>query len=395
MVSLVLLGLCALFSLWHSMHAVRMSEGSDRWAGTVFSGGLGAMVLLYRRDVIGVVDEALGAGVAAVARNLVLISAFAALQFFYLRNVASVEPRNRRRIEVIIIAVVVAVLCVAALSVESPVTLNHSPENLDSPAVLTFFLASNGYLIYACLTQIVWAVRDVPGLARQRGWVLLVTALCLISGCATYMTLLLWRLWHYAIAITAGAEQIPARQPLPGLILIIVSIVTMLLGVSLPIVVADTQRVWRWASATLIHAALRQLDEVVCVLYPDLVRPPAPYDSERLSCSVSDPVGERSLGSTAQELRLQRCSDGYRRAHNVLYGYVPCSRDDVTGLVEIVRKIPGGLPGDGESGQTRQLIRVSRWLEKNRTEVADIIAAANDTNREGSTQAPAGQEGDG
>ncbi|OSY35051.1 hypothetical protein [Pseudonocardia saturnea] len=334
------------------------------------------MVLLNRRDVSGWVDAVLGSHSAGIVRNLVIVGAFASMQLFYLRNIARYRPRHRRYGEVAALAVTVAVILVAPLFVDPPFNLQFTSRDIQHPAVLVFFLTASAYLVYACITQIVWSSRDSVPLYRERAWDFLVVAVSLTIGCGIYLMLFSARISYYA-QVLFGSSPVSINMWIGGLVLIRISVLSMLLAVFYPAAVADLRRVMHRASQTHAYVRLRSLDSVIRSVYPELVRPASPDGDGRTSPAAPSwlPSWPSRLSC---ELREQRCSDGYARMYNVFAGYSSDQRPAVAVAVDGLRQMPGDLPERASTGQTRPLMEISGWLRKHR--VPQMMSKAPNSN---------------
>ncbi|WP_145984234.1 hypothetical protein [Pseudonocardia sp. EC080610-09] len=333
------------------------------------------MVLLNRRDFSAWVDAFLGSHTAGIVRNLVIVGAFAAMQLFYLRNIAEYRPRQRRYGEAAALAITVAVILIAPLFISPPFNLQFTGRDIQHPAVLVFFLTVSAYLVYACLTQIVWASRDSVPLFRARAWDFLVVAVSLTVGCGVYLILLGTRVSYYA-QVLFGSSPISISMWIGGLVLIRVAVLAMLLAVFYPGAVADLRRVLHRAGQTHAYVRLRSLDSVVRSVYPELVRPASPDDARVSPAATSWLPNWPSQLSC--ELREQRCSDGYARMYNVFAGYTSDQRPAVTVAIDGLRQMPGDLPERASTGQTGPLMEISGWLRKHR--VPQMMSAATDSN---------------
>ncbi|BBG05721.1 hypothetical protein PSA01_51600 [Pseudonocardia saturnea] len=367
---------CGVVFVWRLVHAIRSPASADPWASVLFSAGLGLMVLLNRRDVSGWVDAVLGSHSAGIVRNLVIVGAFASMQLFYLRNIARYRPRHRRYGEVAALAVTVAVILVAPLFVDPPFNLQFTSRDIQHPAVLVFFLTASAYLVYACITQIVWSSRDSVPLYRERAWDFLVVAVSLTIGCGIYLMLFSARISYYA-QVLFGSSPVSINMWIGGLVLIRISVLSMLLAVFYPAAVADLRRVMHRASQTHAYVRLRSLDSVIRSVYPELVRPASPDGDGRTSPAAPSwlPSWPSRLSC---ELREQRCSDGYARMYNVFAGYSSDQRPAVAVAVDGLRQMPGDLPERASTGQTRPLMEISGWLRKHR--VPQMMSKAPNSN---------------
>ncbi|MBN9758518.1 hypothetical protein Ae406Ps2_6285 [Pseudonocardia sp. Ae406_Ps2] len=374
--SFFLLTLCAVAVLWQVSGLARSGVTRDSLSAVAFSAGVGAMVLLYREDVGVLLDSLLGANVTAVVRNLVLVAAFAAMQFFYIRNIATFRPTARHYVERGAFTVACALLITSPFFVGSTAALKASPENLHDPAVLLFFLSGSCYLLYACVTQVAWSLRDAGRFMRHRFYSFFAATAALALGCSLYFVLVARRVFHYYVSLTSGPEHITMWPPPIGTILICLSVSFMALGVTLPLAAADIHRWIRRAATTRANRQLRELDSVVCALFPRLLIPEVPEYEDGCPAAPGSASGMRS----AHELRENRCSDGYGRLHDIITGGSDTGRADIAAAIDILTAIPGGLPVACESGDTRHLIRISRWLKKNRAAAAlDTMTAAPST----------------
>ncbi|MBN9801405.1 hypothetical protein DMP15_29910 [Pseudonocardia sp. UM4_GMWB1] len=95
-----------------------------------------------------------------------------------------------------------------------------------------FFLTVSAYLVYACLTQIVWSSRDILPLYRERAWDFLVVAVSLTVGCSCYLILLGARITYYWQALVGAHISINFWSG--GLLLIRTAVLAMLLAVIYP-----------------------------------------------------------------------------------------------------------------------------------------------------------------
>ncbi|WP_226358692.1 hypothetical protein [Pseudonocardia sp. ICBG601] len=381
--SYFLLTLCGVAFLWQITDAVRSKVCVEKLSAVLFCLGLGLMVLLYRRDVTVVIDGLLGGNFTALVRNLVLVTAFTAMQLFHLRNIANIRVSLRKSaqsVELTLMSITAAIMVAATASIGTGADLVASKENLHSPAVLTFFVIASVYLIYACLTQICWTTRGLLTGTIGRGAEFRFAALCLAIGCIAYLTLLSRRMYHYSVAIFVSPDQVTMTAWAAEIFLIRTSILAMLLGVMLPVAVADIKRWANWINALISDIWLRPLDVIACTLFPRLLIPAEPEGRGRDGDGVEPGGGPGGrVSPTARELRENRCSDGYGRLHDIIAGESHDSRADVAAVIDVLAAIPGGLPTECESGDTRHLIRISRWLKKNR--VADMLAGMNNTPR--------------
>lgn len=365
---------CGVVFVWRLLHAIRSPASADPWASVLFSAGLGLMVLLNRPDFSAWVDAVLGSHAAGIVRNLVIVGAFAAMQLFYLRNIAEYRPRQRRYGEVAALAITVAVILIAPLFISPPFNLQFTSRDIQHPAVLVFFLTVSAYLVYACLTQIVWSSRDSVPLYRARAWDFLVVAVSLTVGCGVYLFLLSTRVSYYA-QVLFGSSPVSINMWIGGLVLIRIAVLAMLLAVFYPGAVADLRRVLHRADQTHAYVRLRSLDSVVRSVYPELVRPASPGHG-RVSPAASWLPNWPSRLSC--ELREQRCSDGYARMYNVFAGYTSDQRPAVALAIDGLRQMPGDLPERASTGQTGPLMEISSWLRKQR--VPQMMSAATDSN---------------
>lgn len=318
------------------------------------------MVLLDGRGFSGWVDAAVGPNAAGCIRNLVLVGAFAAMQFFYLRKIAEYRPRQRRYAEAVALLVTVAVILITPLFVKLPFSLQFTNANIQHPPVLVFFLTVSAYLVYACLTQIVWSSRDILPLYRERAWDFLVVAVSLTVGCSCYLILLGARITYYWQALVGAHIAINFWSG--GLLLIRTAVLAMLLAVIYPAASDDIRRALHRAGQLLGYVRLGSLDSVVRAVYPELVRPDAPAGS-----SDTAEEGRRRWPSRLScELREARCSDGYTLMYNVYAGYNSDQRANVAIAVNELRQMPDELPERARTGQAGPLMEVSRWLRRRR-----------------------------
>lgn len=343
---------------------MRSPRSPDPWASVLFSAGLGVMVLLNRPDFSNWVDGLLGSHAAGIVRNLVIVTAFAAMQLFYLRNIAEYRPRQRRYGEVAALLLTVLVILIAPLFVKAPYELSFTSRDIQDPAVLVFFVTVSAYLVYACITQVSWASRDSIALYRAKAWDFLVVAVALAVGCGLYLVLLSARVSYYA-QVLFGSAPVSINMWSGGLVLIRVSVLAMLLAVFYPGAVADFRRVLHRGAQIYSYMRLAPLDRVVRSLYPELVRPDAPSGSRVRGRGA--PLRGASLPSRLScELREQRCSDGYARIYNVFAGFTSDERPNVSAVVDQFRYMPADLPDCARTGETGPLIEVSEWLRRRR-----------------------------
>lgn len=352
-----LLVLCALVFAWKLYDALRDRRNTAAWSVVTATGCLALLIVLAKPVVAKQLDALVGDDFTALLRNLAFVACFAALQFFYLSNIATFRPQLRLRIELAVLIIAVAVMVVATLAVTPDVSLALDSTHLDSTAVVVFFLAVSGYICYACLTQMWWTLRD---LRRIRQVLLRVSTLAIGLGAACILVPQARRVFYYVILLVTGENRIPPGPWMPALLFLRVGVPLLVVGLFLPVIVTALRDAVAAARSVVGYWRLEPLDTVVRAEFPELVRPVQPHTGEP---SATDPVPRPTRAVFSHRERLQRCRDGYGRLTGILAGHgegLPDERGRL--LLEALRTMPGGAPGDQEASSERSLIRVARWL---------------------------------
>lgn len=354
-----LLVLCGAVFVWKLYDAFRDRSNTAAWSTVAATGCISAVILLAKPVVARPLDALVGDDFAALLRNLAFVACFAALQLFYLTNIATFRAQLRRRIELSALAVAAVVMVVSTLAVNPDVSLALDSTHLDSSAVVVFFLAVSGYISYSCLTQMWWTLRD---LLRIRQILLRVSTLASGLGAACILVPQGRRVFYYLILLLTGENLIPPGAWMPALFFLRVGVPLLVVGLFLPIVVAS----WRSVVAVCVSAVrywrLEPLDTVVRVEFPEVIRPVKPHASDP---SATEALPRPTRAVFFNKERLQRCRDGYGRLTGLMQGEGDeLQHERGRELLDALRAMPGGAPADHEASSERSLIGVARWLKQ-------------------------------
>lgn len=355
----LLLILCGAVFAWKLYDVLRDRSNTAAWSTVAATGCIAAVILLAKPLVARPLDALVGDDFAALLRNLAFIACFAALQFFYLANIATFRPQLRRRIELYVLVTAVVVMVVSTLAVNPDVSLALDSTHLDSTAVVVFFLAASGYICYACLTQMWWTLRD---LHRIRQSLLRVSTLAIGLGAACILVPQGRRVLYYMILLVTGENLIPPGAWMPAMFFLRVGVPLLVVGLFLPIVVASWRSVLAAFGSVTRYWHLEPLDTVVRVEFPEVIRPVQPNSSDP---SATDTLPRPTRAMFFNKERLQRCRDGYGRLTGILQGEGEDLQDERgRRLLDALRAMPGGAPADHEASSERSLIGVARWLKR-------------------------------
>lgn len=354
-----LLILCGAVFAWKLYDALRDRANAAAWSMVAATGCISAVILLSKPVVARVLDSFVGDDFAALLRNLAFIACFAALQLFYLTNIATFRPQLRRRIELFVVAVAAVVMVTCTLMVGPDVSLAIDSRHLSSTAVVVFFLATSGYVSYSCLTQMWWTLRDF---LRIRQVLLRVSTLFIGLGAACLLVPQGRRVIYYLVLLFTGENLIPPGAWMPALFFLRLGVPLLVVGLFLPLVVASLRNVGEACASAVRYWRLEPLDTVVRVEFPEVIRPVEPNTG---TPSATGFVPQPTRAVFLYKERLQRCRDGYSRVSGLIQGEgYELQHERGRKLLEALNSMPGGAPVDHEAGSERSLINVARWLKR-------------------------------
>jgi hypothetical protein len=354
-VTYALLTVCAALFAWKTIDLIRDVRNPAAWSVAAACGSMAAVVVFAKPVVVAWTDQLLGTDSAALIRNLALVGCFAALQLFYLSHIAVFRARRRIQIELVVVASAVSTMTVAALAVPQHARLVARSDQLDHPSVLVFFFVATGYLVYACLTQVFWTLRFHHQLQQVT---LRISTTLIGTGCLLLMIPQARKLALYVEIALTGTNPVPVGPWLPALLLVRLGIPLLLLGLLLPIIVADGRMLAAIVRSAIYYHRLGPLDRLITAAFPELVRPAQP--------------GGRTMGTStlrhnptrigfAYHERLQRCRDGYVRALPLIAGDVDTDRRELQQLAATL-DLTDQIPAEHLVGDQEHLLAVSDAL---------------------------------
>jgi len=231
--------------------------------------------------------------VVQVLTTLLAVGAHASLQLFYLAFVARFLPVVRLRAEAVLLSAVVASTVWFACAIAGTDRIIPGTGFY----AIAFDVVTLGYIMYALLTQMYWTARY----ARRFADPVFRTAARLTAAGVSVLALCFVVVLGHVLSAAILSSGEPYRQfPLRGLIHL--GTVVLVLGLTLPAVVTQLLRLRRFWTDARTYRELGPLWTAIADALPEIVRPRRPAGSRR-------PV--RSSVSTAFQLRLAQCRDGY------------------------------------------------------------------------------------
>ncbi|MGW1374723.1 MAB_1171c family putative transporter [Streptomyces sp. NPDC002446] len=337
------------------------------------------------------VDAVAGHGAAKLLQNVLLLATVFFLMCFYLYSAADEQGgRRRARREGVGLLVVIAAL-VAIVESDSHHRLvgSFSTADMTIPQVAGFYLLAGLYLMYALSAAFWWTRRYARLSPRPHStglWMAAVGMAAMAGACAVRAV--------FVVIRSTGGTVPPAVNAAVALLLV-VSIMLFVVGVSYPVARARLTVLRIWFRHRRLHRRLQPLWQLLAEAYPDTVLRPT-------ARSWRDRWRARSVHRRYHR-RVVECRDGLVRVSPYLLALPAQSAPGAildsappevlaqrlrevlaegapgaSGTVEPVAAVPVAIPAQqGRDADVEQLVALADVLRAPALRIESAVTAAN------------------
>lgn len=337
------------------------------------------------------VDAVAGHGAAKLLQNVLLLATLFFLMCFYLHSAADEETgRGRARREAAgLVLVVAALVAIVASGPHEVLVGSFSTADMTTPQVAGFYLLAGLYMMYALGAAFWWTRRYARLSPRPHStglWMAAGGLAAMACACAARATF---------VIIRSAGGAVPSAVNAAVALLLVISIMLFVVGVSYPIARARVTAVRIWCRHRRVHHRLQPLWELLAEAYPHSVLP-------SLEQSWRERWSARSVHRRYHR-RVVECRDGLvqvspylpalptQSARGTVLGSAPpevlaqslrealaSGAPATSGTVEPVAAVPLALPArQGPDADVEQLVALADALRGTSPRNVSVMTAAN------------------